>query len=101
MSGRNDCVGVLRLLVRLLIQCDDSCETELVCSGKQCEEKVFEGKNRRKTLSSNVDLSICLWEFSNMQIYNMQISKRQKLWSAQRCPVRCALKHRAYINIHI
>ena len=60
-------------------QSDDSCEMELFCLRKKCEEKVFEGKHRVKTPSSNEELSVCVFEFSNMQI-----SKSQKLLSVQR-----------------
>ena len=48
MAGHSDCLGVLRQLVRILSQSDDSCEKELVSLRKQCERKVFEGKNRVK-----------------------------------------------------
>ena len=96
MAARSECFGVLRQLVRLLSQSDNSCETELVCLRKKCEEKVFEEKIRVKTPSSNEELSVCVCEFSNMQI-----SKSQKLRSAQRCPVRYVLKRYAYINIYI
>ena len=92
MAGHSDCLGVLRQLVRMLSQSDDSCEKELVSLRKQCERKVFEEKNRVKR-----DLSVCLCEFSNMQM-----SKSQKLRSDQRCPVRYVLnKCHAYINIYI
>ena len=90
MECRSDCVGVLRQLVRLLYQSDDSVEAETV--RREC----FEGKNRVKTLSSNGDLSVCLCEFSNMQI-----STSQKLRSVQHCTVRYVLKHHLYINICI
>ena len=97
MAGRSECFGVLRQLVRLLSQSDDSYETELVCLRKKCEEKVFEEKIQVKTPSSNEELAVCVCEFSNMQI-----SKSQMLRSAQRCsPVRCVLKRYAYINIYI
>ena len=97
MAARSECFGVLRQLVRLLSQSDDSYETELVCSRKKCEEKVFEEKIKVKTSSSNEELSVCVCEFSNMQI-----SKSQKLRSAQRwSPVRYVLKRYAYINIYI
>ena len=59
-------------------QSDDSCETELFCLRKKCEE-FFLGKNRVKTPSLNEELSVCVCEFSNMQI-----SKSQKLLSAER-----------------
>ena len=100
MAARSECFGVLRQLVRLLSQSDDSVdsyEMELVCLRKKCEEKVFEEKIQVKTPSSNEELSVCVCEFSNMQI-----SKSQKLQSAQRCsPVRYVLKRYAYINIYI
>ena len=48
MAGHSDCLGVLRQLVRMLSQSDDSCEKELVSLRKQCERKVLEGKNRVK-----------------------------------------------------
>ena len=73
MAGHSDCLGVLRQLVRMLSQSDDLCENELVSLRKQCERKVFEGKNRVKR-----DLSVCLCEFPNMQM-----NKSQKLRSAQ------------------
>ena len=82
-------------LVRLLSQSDDSCETELVCLRKKGEE-VFEEQIRVKTSSSNEELSVCVCKLSNMQI-----SKSQKLRSAQRCPVRYVLKCYAYISIYI
>ena len=63
MVGHSDCLGVLRQLVRMLSQRDDSCEKESVSLRKQCERKVFEGKNRVKR-----DLSVCLCEFPNMQM---------------------------------
>ena len=97
MAARSECFGVLGQLVRLLSQSDDSYEMELVCLRKKCEEKVFEEKIEVKTQSSNEELSVCVCEFSNMQI-----SKSQKLRSAQHCsPVRYVLKRYAYINIYI
>ena len=82
MAGHSDCLGVLRQLVRMLSQSDDSCEKELVSLRKQCERKVLEGKNRVKR-----DLSVCLCKFSNMQMSK----SRQKLRSDQGCPVRYVL----------
>ena len=96
MAVRSECFSVLRQLIRLLGQSDDSHEKEFVCLRRKCEEKVFEEKINVKTPSSNEELSVCVCEFSNMQI-----SKSQKLRSAQRCPVRYVLKHYAYINIYI
>ena len=96
MAVRSECFGVLRQLIRVLSQSDDSHETEFVCFRRKCEEKVFEEKINVKTPSSNEELSVCVCEFSKMQI-----SKSQKLHSAQRCPVRYVLKRYAYINIYI
>ena len=59
-------------------------------------KKDFDGKKRVKTLNSNGCLSVCLCQSSNMQL-----SKSQKLRSAQRFPVRYVLKRYAYINIYI
>ena len=60
MAARSECFGVLRQLVRLLSQSDDSYETELVCLRRKCEEKVVEGKIQVKTPSSNEELSVCV-----------------------------------------
>ena len=63
MAARSECFGVLRQLVRLLSQSDDSVdsyEMELVCLRKKCEEKVFEEKIQVKTPSSNEELSVCV-----------------------------------------
>ena len=88
MAARSECFGVLRQLVRLLSQSDDSYEMELVCLRKKCEENLFEEKIQVKTQSSNEELSV--------------ISKRQKLRSARHCsPVRYVLKRNVYINIYI
>ena len=88
MAARSECFGVLRQLVRLLSQSDDSYETELVCLRKKCEEKVFEEKIQVKTPSSNEELSVVYASSPNY----MQISKSQKLRSAQRRPVRYVLR---------
>ena len=96
MAVRSECFGLLRQLIRVLSQSHDSHETEFVCLRRKCEEKVFEEKSNVNSPSSNEELSVCVCEFSNIQI-----SKSQKLHSAQRCPVRYVLKRYAYIKIYI
>ena len=44
MSGHSDCLGVLRQLVRMLSQSDDSCEKKSGSLRKQCERKDFGGE---------------------------------------------------------
>ena len=58
MDTCSECFSVLRQLVRLLSQSDDSYETEFVCLRKKCEEKVFQEKFQVKTPSSNEKLSV-------------------------------------------